>query len=1524
MSKHYYYLALLFVFVASSFAQSPGGVSTDLQLWLKADAGTSTTTNGNDVTSWGDQSANSYTADDTNIGSSPNYESNAINFNPGLDFNGTSDGLDLGSDYIFSTNNGLHVYAIVQPDATATTKRFQFAFDFGNFGNDSYSLSIADDELYARAAGNAGGAALSYTQTDNTTAQLATMEIDFNDDQYLYLNGLQVATSTITLSQLTAAEINEGSAAAGSTGPITIGRQSKNNNIANNDGRYLDGTVAEVIVFDEDISDANRLKIESYLATKYGITLGSTASTINYTGSDGTTVFWTGNATYQNDIAGIGRDDNSALNQRQSLSVNTDAVVTMGLGEIATTNLLNSNSFAADNTFMMWGNDNGGLSEITSDVPDNIYSRLEREWRIQETATVGAVDIEIDITGIAVTGSEMSDFELLIDTDGDGDFTTGTITRVRATGYASDVLTFEDVDFSDGDIFTIATMPIVPGGISNNVQLWLKADAGTSTTTNGNNVDSWVDQSTNTYDANDDNIASSPDFESNAINFNPGLDFNGSSDGLDLGSDYIFSTNDGLHIYAVVEPDATASTKDRQYVYDFGSASGENYGLVASDDNLLGRTPNDHGGGPSRHTQSDNVYGQLVTFEVDFTNRQYLYLDGILVDDDGTGGLSELTTTEIQEASAQAAGAGPVTIGRQSKSNNLANDDGRYFDGTIVEVIVYDDDISDADKLKVESYLALKYGITLGTTASTIDYTSSNGTVYWAGDATYQNDIAGIGYDFFTGLNQLQSKSVSTDAIITMGLGDITATNLTNANSFAVDNSFMTWGNDNDDDGVIEASALDVPVRVIERLDREWVISETGTVGNVEVQVDLSGITVAGNSAEDFIMIIDEDGDGDFTTGTIRRVLTSDLTADVLTFDAVDFSHGEVFTIATNLCGPGGVVTGVQLWLKGDGSTTLSGSDVVTWHDQSGNSHDVTNAAAGTRPELVDAEINFNDAVQFETSDIALIDDDGEDYINGLTEFSNFYAVEFNSSANDDGWFNTRSTDFNDDNVGMRYDLNGIGGGANETWKFGLDLTVDGVQQYEGAANIQTTDPQLWTQHWSSGNTPVVQLDGISEVFTYSSGNATGAIHEALDVAVGSGTRNTSGMDGNVGEVIVYDNELSTTDRSKVNSYLAIKWGITMGSTASTVDYLSSDGTSIWTGSGTYQNDIAGIGRDDKSCLEQKQSKSEESDAILTIGLGSISASNQANANSFSADFDFLIWGNDDGDLLSNNTSDIGTTLNAEDVEARMQRVWFAQETGSTGSTKIRFDLSDVGGVTGLGDNDQNQLRLLVDQDGTFASNATSIAPTSINNTTDIVEFDHDFAAATGYYFTIGSLDIDIAPLPVVFVSFDAHLHEHHVLLHWQTSLEENNSYFVIERSIDSEIWDSIGTIRGAENSQHIIDYSFEDKGPTSGVNYYRIRQVDLDGKTMSSDVEWVDFHHYDGFDVLVSPTLVSDFVQIEFDNEPKNWSAQLVDVTGKLIEEYRFEEGNQQLYLSGLTSGTYYLKLLIEEYVYTEKLLKR
>ena len=204
-----------------------------------------------------------------------------------------------------------------------------------------------------------------------------------------------------------------------------------------------DGPIAEVLVFDTVLTGTDLQKIHSYLAVKYGTTYAG--GTVNYLDTVGATI-WdvTTNAGYNNDIAGIGRDDTQGLLQTRTQSANADAAITMFV----------RNSSGLDNRdYLMWGNDDASLTgTVSASLPANVSERVERIWRVDESNTVVAVDVVADMGATAFNDQIADKIFLLVDSD--TNFSDATVYTGRFI--AGDQVNFGQVDFADGQYFTLA------------------------------------------------------------------------------------------------------------------------------------------------------------------------------------------------------------------------------------------------------------------------------------------------------------------------------------------------------------------------------------------------------------------------------------------------------------------------------------------------------------------------------------------------------------------------------------------------------------------------------------------------------------------------------------------------------------------------------------------------------------------------------------------------------------------------------------------------------------------------------------------------------------------------------------------------------------------------------------------------------------------------------------------------------------------------------------------------------------
>ncbi|HEV7330245.1 MAG TPA: T9SS type A sorting domain-containing protein [Flavisolibacter sp.] len=159
--------------------------------------------------------------------------------------------------------------------------------------------------------------------------------------------------------------------------------------------------------------------------------------------------------------------------------------------------------------------------------------------------------------------------------------------------------------------------------------------------------------------------------------------------------------------------------------------------------------------------------------------------------------------------------------------------------------------------------------------------------------------------------------------------------------------------------------------------------------------------------------------------------------------------------------------------------------------------------------------------------------------------------------------------------------------------------------------------------------------------------------------------------------------------------------------------------------------------------------------------------------------------------------------------------------------------------------------------------------------------------------------------LPVQWLSFTVAEKSGEALLRWATAREENNAYFVVERSTDGSRFDALTTIHSQGAGTGERAYSYTDKTPLQEKLYYRIKQVDSDGRFSYSDVRVLTVGNSVAPVQVYPNPATSHFVV----NLPGSGTAvlQLFDARGVLVRQQRIATG-QQVSVAGLSNGLYYL----------------
>lgn len=170
-------------------------------------------------------------------------------------------------------------------------------------------------------------------------------------------------------------------------------------------------------------------------------------------------------------------------------------------------------------------------------------------------------------------------------------------------------------------------------------------------------------------------------------------------------------------------------------------------------------------------------------------------------------------------------------------------------------------------------------------------------------------------------------------------------------------------------------------------------------------------------------------------------------------------------------------------------------------------------------------------------------------------------------------------------------------------------------------------------------------------------------------------------------------------------------------------------------------------------------------------------------------------------------------------------------------------------------------------------------------------------------------------PLPIELTNFDAKEINGSVSLSWTTATEINNDYFTIEKTKDGEIFEVVGLIDGAGNSQMINSYFSKDDSPFKGTSYYRLSQTDYDGTTTQSNLVAVKIASSFG-DLTVYPNPIEQTGYLSFNSniESNIIDVTIYDVSGRNITSSKFiaNKGANKFKLDSkeLPQGMYFLTI--------------
>ncbi len=417
------------------------GTSSNNVLWLKADAGTSSSTNNTPLSYWNDQSGNSINVTQTVSVKQPSFATNVLNGFPAISFDNVktnNDKFTAADSPLLDNTSGYTFFTVSRP----------VSYEAG--GNDARVIlskrnNVDTEESFM----------LFHYSSNNFYVDLQTTDNRFNSSPTSYALGTNCLIDVVY----------DGSLASGSRGKIyssgsLIKTATESNTLIPdnnspliigstdiNDTRPFGGYIAEIIVYRTALNKVSRIIVDNYLSAKYNIPLSVNDK---YAGDN------TANGDYDRDIAGIGQDTimpgsvvstNSTFSASAAAGMGISALSGMGTGDY----IVVGHATAANSVNIT------DVSGISGGSP----ARWQRVWYIDVTNS-GAVlqaDIEFDMVAGGMSGTvpnNASNYKLLFRSG-----TTGTWSEVAtANSISGTKIIFASYNFNnnaDDGYYTIGT-----------------------------------------------------------------------------------------------------------------------------------------------------------------------------------------------------------------------------------------------------------------------------------------------------------------------------------------------------------------------------------------------------------------------------------------------------------------------------------------------------------------------------------------------------------------------------------------------------------------------------------------------------------------------------------------------------------------------------------------------------------------------------------------------------------------------------------------------------------------------------------------------------------------------------------------------------------------------------------------------------------------------------------------------------------------------------------------------------------
>lgn len=621
---------------------------------------------------------------------------------------------------------------------------------------------------------------------------------------------------------------------------------------------------------------------------------------------------------------------------------------------------------------------------------------------------------------------------------------------------------------------------------------------------------------------------------------------------------------------------------------------------------------------------------------------------------------------------------------------------------------------------------------------------------------------------------------------------------------------------------------------------------------------------------------------------------------------------------------PNSSALGLKCWLKADAGTIITSPPTVDqWNEQSGagiTGDFFPSLWDACPPDFVSNSYNYNPTIKFELGTNAW----------NFCNYSGLYSANtmpgntlFDPVENT--IFMVKEPKFGI--VELKWENNFMG----VDYRFGVELSgnkqrFDFVNQGAGQVNVSNTNilnKFHMGEYLTDATNLSLYLNGAYDSGIPNTGLVFNPpINDLFSLSVSCNSVNWQlYSEMNLSELLIFNKKLTITERREVESYLAIKYGLTIGNNqfaGPSLDYLATDGTPVWDSHPGFHNHILGVGRDDASGLKQYISKGESS-LDGTLDMLKIANGSFAAPVNFVNDKSYVVTGSNLGSIYAPVVATFTHSNPQTVLFAHMSRIWAMQKTGTpTGNLLLEFDMSQLNGP-----NSNADIRLIIDNDLSFSNSS----PGESTHTPQA-----GYAATGGYlyfsvpytsipskgYFTLASADLINTPLPIRIKEFEVNCNNSIKSVSWTTSSEFACSTFTLFKSVDGNEFHEAKTYNCNGLNQD-INYVYVDSlektksdamfymlsfstGGQAPENYYPNKMVTCNGKKPGSlEITATNNNGY--------------YLDIQgYMPEAGAYTIDILDCTGKMIESLteKFDKGESfyRMSLNSSCNGIYLLRI--------------